>query len=731
MDGTKQARPAARHHTRLPVGDGRDSAAARRAPLGSHADPPERISAAPHVRAAVLTACGGDPAMAGELLAALDPEHRRGWRVLPDPLPRLPAHTARLAGELPADTDPDMMLALALCGSGPLTVLREITQHAEDRFMASPPDRLLEVHGGSFRLADPALRTSLLAVSTPADRASAHRVLATAFAKAEDTDGAVWHRACASAAGDPALVEPLLEQSRAALQSGVASRAWALAVEAVEHAPSGTTAHATALLWAARAALAGGWVSDALECAERSSRIDGAPRGEAAEVLVLAHTLRHGTAPAPDAVIPEGAAGPEFRRASMVGAALCAELGDRERGAAWFTAGGRLQLGAEEGAALQAWRAALAGERSSGGASAAGDGIERVAHALGLGVGGDPDGGLRALAEPAPREAAEVIAGLPVQAPLLRARRAVAEVLLHMWAGRMGVARELLRSAAAELPVALPFAGLAVTLSRRLDLAVDGRVGQRSRDLETAVPWPCGPGGFVDRAIRAYLQGRSDEAAVHLGLWHDQGRPSEPFGVPGLDEIGPLGAPDAPEPSDATAARALRERVRAAREASWRTDLDAVTEESRGIRSPFERARVEALLGSSCAARGDRGRGVRHLRAARSLFEEAGALAWRDMVDRRLRTLAEQHRRGGASEADRGGSSPLEVCRAAWEPVLTTRELEVALLMAEGCSNREIALALHVSVRTVEVHGGRIFAKLDVRTRHELTVLAHRTDKHL
>ncbi|VXB06371.1 Response regulator protein VraR [Microbacterium sp. 8M] len=692
MDGMKQARPAARHDMRPPAGGGGDAAAAQRA-FASHAVPAERISVAPHVRTLVLTACGGDPAVADALLAALGPEHRRGWRALPVPLPQLPAHTAHLARVLPVGADPDVMLALALCGRGPATVLREITQDAEDHVLASPSGRLLEVHGGAFRLGDPALRTSLLAVSTAADRARAHGILATAFAEAGAADTALWHRACASATGDPAFVEPLLAQSRAALQSGAASRAWARAVEAVEHAPSGTPAHATALLWAARAALAGGWVTDALECAQRSSRIGAASRATAAEVLVLAHTLRHG--------------------------------------AAWLAAGGRLPLGAEERAALQVWSAARAGERRSGDAAVADDGIERVAHALGLGLGGDPDAGLRALAEPDPRHAAGAIAGLPARAPLLRARRAVAEVLLHVWAGRMGVALELLRSGAAELPVALPFAGLAVTLSRRLELAVEGRVGQSSRDLDAAVPWPCEPGGFVDRAIHAYLQGRSDEAAVHLGLWHDRDRPAEAFGVPALDEVGPLGGPGAPEPPEGTAARALRERVRAAREGSWRTDLDAVAEESRGIRSPFERARVEALLGSSCAARGDPGRGVRHLRAARSLFEESGALAWRDMVDRRLRTLAAQDPRGNASDADGGVSSPLSVCRAVWQPILTTRELEVALLMAEGRSNREIARALHVSVRTVEVHGGRIFAKLDVRTRHELTVLAHRTDQHL
>jgi DNA-binding NarL/FixJ family response regulator len=63
---------------------------------------------------------------------------------------------------------------------------------------------------------------------------------------------------------------------------------------------------------------------------------------------------------------------------------------------------------------------------------------------------------------------------------------------------------------------------------------------------------------------------------------------------------------------------------------------------------------------------------------------------------------------------------------AAWREVLTERELEVTLLVIEGASNREIAAQLYVSVRTVEVHVGRILAKLDVRSRVELTVLAHR-----
>ena len=65
-------------------------------------------------------------------------------------------------------------------------------------------------------------------------------------------------------------------------------------------------------------------------------------------------------------------------------------------------------------------------------------------------------------------------------------------------------------------------------------------------------------------------------------------------------------------------------------------------------------------------------------------------------------------------------------CRDAWSDVLTEREQDVALLVAQGHSNREVAARLYVSVRTVEVHLGRVFSKLAVPSRVALTVQAHR-----
>ncbi len=55
---------------------------------------------------------------------------------------------------------------------------------------------------------------------------------------------------------------------------------------------------------------------------------------------------------------------------------------------------------------------------------------------------------------------------------------------------------------------------------------------------------------------------------------------------------------------------------------------------------------------------------------------------------------------------------------------LTEREAEVLRLVTEGLSNKEIAQALSVSVRTVGFHVGKILEKLGVASRVEAAVWA-------
>jgi NarL family two-component system response regulator LiaR len=57
---------------------------------------------------------------------------------------------------------------------------------------------------------------------------------------------------------------------------------------------------------------------------------------------------------------------------------------------------------------------------------------------------------------------------------------------------------------------------------------------------------------------------------------------------------------------------------------------------------------------------------------------------------------------------------------------LTPRELEVLRLIAQGMSNREIAQALTISVKTVKTHVSNILSKLHLADRTQAAIYAHR-----
>ncbi|MFQ3787611.1 response regulator transcription factor [Halomonas sp. A29] len=72
------------------------------------------------------------------------------------------------------------------------------------------------------------------------------------------------------------------------------------------------------------------------------------------------------------------------------------------------------------------------------------------------------------------------------------------------------------------------------------------------------------------------------------------------------------------------------------------------------------------------------------------------------------------------------GSLPQESLTA-----LTERERAVALAVAEGRSNKEVARQLDITERTVKAHLGAVFRKLGVRDRMQLVLRLSRQDENV
>lgn len=682
--------------------------------------------------AAQLAAALPDDAEAVLAVAArLTPEQRRGWSRMPWPLPSAAVH-AGIRGL--ASADRLLLLTVVLALEEELDPILAADGRRVEEIRASAAAPHLTIHAGSIRLTDPRVAAEVYAAASAAEVARVHTRLADAAVARGDRSGEAWHRARSCAARDRRAAAVLTARARVAADVGLTERALLLAGEAAAHATGAVGEEARVL--AGCAALACGYAADAE--AWLSGLFPGAAEHRRARALgpyLAARTLRHGLVPAVDPRrLASGSAADATAWARSAGlvAILCAER--RDRGAEWrwlAQVRGASHAGTDRPLrdAVVGVCALLAGDVMPASGTAGLGGLGGVAAALQMACAGDIDEGLRLLRTGGlpGAERDPVFPGFE-SSPVVRAYRAVTEVLLLVWRGDIGPARELLRHAAVELPVAIPFAGLGVVLARRLDLAVLGALGPIARALTDVLPPAAESDVLVDRAVEAFLDGSFEVAVGAMGLWRDRGAPQPLFAVPGVDEVvlwSPGGyRPGTVRPPESESAAALRRAVVGSAGPTWRTDQEELRVAASRLRSPFARGRVEALLGVRSGLHGDVVSARGHLARAERLFEVAGARAWERAVRRRRERLE-------ASGTTADGTAALPACRSAWAQRLTPRELEVAMLAVGGTANRAIAERLSVSVRTVEVHLGRAFAKLHVRSRVELTVLAHRTEQLL
>lgn len=694
---------------------------------------------APHVLVRILAQLGDDGQTIRDVVARLDQPTRFGLRPLPSPLPMVPSIRAKYGSLELDDRDRDLLLAVSLCLGDDLEPLLAFDGRIADELMLSAVGPHLSLRAGRVRFVDPLLDIWVRSTADSAVEASVNERLVEIFSERDDRVGADWHRSRASLRGVPEAAPELTRIARELSEAGHSSRALQLAREAAAHASG--IALDEARLVAGASAIAAGYATEAAVWLGPLFP-DGAERYrlQGLSALVIAQAYLQGAVPAidPDSFRPTGD-DPEdwysWTRATAFAAVLCAERGDRRGMRTWLAAlrDGCARVGAErelrDPVVALSWL--IAGEQDLEEVDGAGPLSGGMLRALRSAMDGDIDTGLGLIAVGDSGLAAEVdpfVAGFEYS-PVVKAYRAIVEVLLLMWRGDIRVARERLMQAAMMFPVAMPFAGLGVVLARRLDLAVLGTIGPFADALTAALPRGTRLDHLVDRAIEAHLAGSFEEASSFMRLWSDRGAPRTLLFVPGLEELASVDesipATGMLAPPELLEAQRLQGRVAATTDARWRVDREQLLIATRALVSPFARARVESMLGVRAVIRNELDAASEHLRTAQRLFDVAGADAWARSAAERLARV-EQEINGGDAARD-----SLTACRLAWEPLLTGRELEVAMKVVAGRSNRQISDELQLSVRTVEVHLGRVFVKLDVRNRVELTVLAHRTVQYL
>jgi DNA-binding CsgD family transcriptional regulator len=231
---------------------------------------------------------------------------------------------------------------------------------------------------------------------------------------------------------------------------------------------------------------------------------------------------------------------------------------------------------------------------------------------------------------------------------------------------------------------------------------------------------------LVARATMALGQGQYERAFAHLARLHD---PSDSAHHPvhGLWSLASL-AEAAAMCGEADAARriltSLRPDIRATRSPAGQlnlsyaqavlateSEIEARLREAIGSDTatwPIERNRLLLTYGTWLRRRKRARESREYLREARDGFERLGAKPWAERAREELRAAGE---RSDQPAAD------------AWD-VLSPQEIQIASMVIQGLTNREVGERLFISHRTVGSHLYRIFPKLGISSRSELLRMA-------
>jgi DNA-binding CsgD family transcriptional regulator len=711
----------------------------------------ETVAGAPpsaEARERLIEGTDGNPLALIELSSSLNERQLQGLEPLAEPLPvgaRIERAFLSRAQRLPEETQTLLLLAAVEDAGSTANVFAAAEQLGLDRGALDHAEEadLVQVRGPRLEFRHPLIRSAIYQAAPLSRRLSAHRALASVLTAEADADRRAWHRAAATVEPDASVAEELEQAARRAEQrSGFAAaslafeRAAALSTNEQDRLRrlngavgaawfAGRLERALVLLARARPLAGDASTRAEIDCWRGLIELNAGVPAEACDLLVAA---------AADLERIDG------RRALYIYGLACIAAGYSGSGDTVATIASRAaELRPEDGVArflarflegmaayfegdfarsAEGLRAALgSADEADAAASAAYRGVLLLAGGAGLFLGDDAAaerlnrrlafcareaGHLPLLTQALPRLAlAEVAAGhlLAANASLTEGIRLARQggqhqVVSHMLAvlalvAALRGAEEECRSfaqEALELASARRLVHASLTAHWAL-LALELGSGHAEDALSHArqvSELPLRLWAGADRVEAAFRAGEAELAAV----W--------------LDEFEAWAAGTS-QPWAVRSALRCRALIAGDTEGADRLFADALSAAGHGLR-PLEHARTELALGEFLRRTRRRREAREHLREALAGFEAVGAEAWAERARVELRASGQTARRREPRTRDD----------------LTAQELQIARLVAEGLSNREVAAHLFLSPRTIDFHLRNIFRKLGISSRMQL-----------
>lgn len=702
------------------------------------------FAVAPEVRAELLAITEGNPLGLLELTRALTPGQLRGEQPLPDRLPLTEGVERAFLDRyrrLPPAAQTLLLVASADDAGRVATVMRagEALGAGPEALDAAEESGLVDERDGVLFLRHPLVRSAVYGAATSSRRRQAHRALADALLGGPDEDRRAWHLAASVDGPDEDVVTALDETAERARRRGgheAASAAWTRAAELTLDRHS----RARRLHAAASASLAAGRLADAerlikaalVDAEDPLLRVDllqlqgqvewnsrslddgyrmvcqaaaaAAPYDPArARVLaMLAAALasfgaRSADAPAPSTIVPlpEADAAPEeLAAASLLEGFSAVTRGDWSTAAAALRRAWDLPVGPASPALLHHnlaiatlhlgddVRAVELHDRQLHQARDAGA-VNMIEHALTRGAVFRIATGAWGEAASAAQEALVLDRNLGLDELVTFPLAELAVIAALRGDTRAPALLQELQSALERHPprgaVAPLVHGLAKwAAARQPDIALASALHQLEQIELPVVRWLAA----LDRVETAVHADRRDLAKAWLDELRQFAEGTDmPWAWAAVHHCrAVLGGPGAEE--------------------DFRRSLEW---HARSSRMPA-RARTQLALGEHLRRNRRRTDARGPLREALETFETLGAAPWAERARHELRASGETARRGATLV-------PTE---------LTAQETQIAGLVRQGLSNKDVAARLFISPRTVDFHLRNIYTKLGITSRTEL-----------